>query len=524
MNRAHRVHACAIALLLTAPSATTALSAEASRGVHAVAGQADLPASIEAIAPNSLRGHLSFIASDLLEGRDTPSRGLDIAAEYIAAQFRRAGLDPLVPGEDGGRASFAQETTVTLPQRSPDDFWARVRVSDGEWVLPGATVTVLSGPMALNVRDVPTIHAPFDADPVTTFAGNAGPLIVLTNIPDPATIPADDAGAFRDRYQHFTTAARDAGAVAVLAFDTQPDSREPSRRSGLTSQIPVFRIAGQRYMNIPTGLAARNEPILTDLRYDIPQPRPASVRNVAAILRGSDPALADSYIILSAHYDHVGRGRAVEGDDIYNGANDDGSGTVALIEIAQALAALPEDQRPKRSIIFLSLFGEEKGMLGSRYYVQNPLVPLEKTIVNVNLEHLGRTDDSEEQSIRRLMPTGYDFSTAVESFIRAGERTGVDVFHHPRNSASFFGRSDNIAFASAGIPAHTFCTAFIFPDYHGAGDHWDKVDYDNLAAVCRTIAMGLIDLANTDEPPRWNEQHRATGRYVQAWKKLHGVE
>ncbi len=509
------------AALLLALLAAMAPAPAAPRS-HAVA--ADLPASVEAISPNSLRGHLSFIASDLLEGRDTPSRGLDIAAEYIAAQFRRAGLEPLVAGDGGAPASYFQETTINAPMRSPDDFWARVRVADGEWVLPGAAASVLSGPMALNVRDVPTIHAPFDGDPATTFAEKNGPLVVLTNIPDPTTIPADEAGAFRERYQQFTTAAKEAGAVAILAFDTQPDSREPARRSGLTSQVPVFRIAGQRYMNIPAGMAARNEPMLTDLRYDIPQPRPAGVRNVAAILRGGDPVLADSYIIVSAHYDHIGRGRAVEGDDIYNGANDDGSGTVALIEIAHALATLPDERRPGRSIIFLALFGEEKGMLGSRFYVQNPLVPLEKTVANINLEHLGRTDDSEGESVRRLVPTGYDFSTAIEPFIRAGERTGVTIFHHPRNSASFFGRSDNIAFASAGVPAHTFCTAFIFPDYHGAGDHWDKVDYDNLAAVCRTLAVGLVELANASEPPRWNEAHRATGRYVQAWKKLHGVE
>lgn len=295
------------------------------------------------ISADSLRGHLSFIASDLLEGRATPSRGLDLAAEYIAAQFRRAGLEPV--GEQG----YFQ-----------------------------------------------------------------------------------------------TTAVRDQAAS-----------------------------------------------------------------NVAGLLRGSDPALRDTYVILSAHYDHLGI-RGTGEDKIFNGANDDGSGTVSVIEIAAALAAAPE--RPKRSILFLTFFGEETGMIGSRYYVAHPLVPLNQTIGDVMLEQVGRTDATNGPQVGVAYPTGYEYSTLPEILAQDAPLAGVRIAKDPAN-ASYFTRSDNFAFAQAGIPAHAVYVAGDFPDYHRAGDEWQKIDYKNMAAVDRAIALGLLRLASDGAPPKWNESIPAAQRY-----------
>jgi Zn-dependent M28 family amino/carboxypeptidase len=243
------------------------------------------------------------------------------------------------------------------------------------------------------------------------------------------------------------------------------------------------------------------------------------LRNVVGLLPGSDPELKDSYVIVSAHYDHIGVRSQGEGDRINNGANDDGSGTVSVIELASALASLK--QKPKRSVVFITWFGEEKGLQGSRYYARHPIFPLEKTVAMVNLEQLGRTDDIEGKRLNSATLTGFDFTDLGPIFHAAGEKTGVDVYKNEKNSDAFFSRSDNQAMADAGIPAHTLCVAFDYPDYHKPGDHWEKIDYVNLTKVDRTIALALLTIADNAEPPKWNESNPKTGKYVKAWKALH---
>jgi Zn-dependent M28 family amino/carboxypeptidase len=236
-------------------------------------------------------------------------------------------------------------------------------------------------------------------------------------------------------------------------------------------------------------------------------------------LRGSDPALKDSYVLVTAHYDHLGIRPGVAGDNIFNGANDDGSGTVSVIELAAAIATLKE--RPKRSLVFMTFFGEEKGLLGSRYYARHPVLPIERTVADVNLEQVGRTDSSEGPQLSNAAMTGFDYSDVGSIFKAAGDMTGVNVYKHERNSDAFFGRSDNQALADRGVPAHTLCTAFVYPDYHGAGDHWDKIDYQNMAKVDRMVALGLIMIANSAEEPKWNEANPKAARYANAWKERH---
>ena len=170
----------------------------------------------------------------------------------------------------------------------------------------------------------------------------------------------------------------------------------------------------------------------------------------------------------------------------------------------------------------MTVFGEERGLLGSRYYGRHPIFPIEKTVADVNLEQVGRTDDTEGSMVNRASMTGFDFSDVGEIFKQAGALTGIDVFKHPQNSDSFFGRSDNQALADQGVPAHTLCVAFVYPDYHGVGDHWDKVDYDNMARTNRMVALGLMMIADNPVAPKWNEANPKTARYVEAWKKMQG--
>jgi Zn-dependent M28 family amino/carboxypeptidase len=247
----------------------------------------------------------------------------------------------------------------------------------------------------------------------------------------------------------------------------------------------------------------------------------ATARNVAGILRGSDPVLRDTYVMLTAHYDHLGmRSGGKPGEDIiFNGANDDGSGTVSVIEIAAAIAK--QNPRPKRSIIFVAFFGEELGDVGSAYYTRHPLAPLAKTIAAVNIEQVGRTDDSEGPEISKATVTGFDFSTMTKSLVEAGNLVGLEV--HPRKRGDFFFlHSDNAALAAAGIPAHTFGVSLFFPDHHKVEDEWQKIDYENMAKFDRAAAIGVWMLASEARPPEWNAANPGVKAYAEAARRLRG--
>lgn len=331
-------------------------------------------ASAQQISAQSMRGHMHFLASDLLEGRDTPSRGLDLAADYIAAQFRAAGLEP---------------------------------------------------------------------------AGNEG---------------------------YFQTA------------DWNVLKKEIRRRPGAAAPAPE---------------ATPEAPVI--------------VRNVVGILRGSDPVLKDTYVLVTAHYDHVGMKSSGDGDRIFNGANDDASGTVSVIELAKAFAEMKV--RPKRSIVFMTFFGEEKGLIGSNYYGKHPLFPIKKTVAGINIEQVGRTDDSEGAQVASVGVTGFDFSEVGAIIKQAGDTTGIRVWKHPVNSDKYFGASDNQALADQGIPAHTISVAYGFPDYHRVGDEAHKIDYENMAKVNRAVAVAITNIANREDAPKWDEANPNTAKYVQAWKQ-----
>jgi len=250
-----------------------------------------------------------------------------------------------------------------------------------------------------------------------------------------------------------------------------------------------------------------------------PRQTEVALHNVIGILRGSDPGLKDTCVLLTAHYDHIGRLADGPGDRIYNGANDDGSGTVSVIEIARALASLPK--HPRRSIVFMTFFGEEEGMVGSHYYARHPAWPIDKTVAQLNLEQVGRTDASDGPQIKTASITGYDFSEVPSILADAAQAAGVKVYKNPQNSDSYFSRSDNQSLAQLGIPAHTLCVAYDFPDYHKVSDSWDKIDYKNMAAVDCAVALGLLRLTSDEAPPKWNEQYGPARRYVEAGRRLH---
>ncbi|HTO72951.1 MAG TPA: M20/M25/M40 family metallo-hydrolase [Gemmatimonadales bacterium] len=217
--------------------------------------------------------------------------------------------------------------------------------------------------------------------------------------------------------------------------------------------------------------------------------------NVVGVVKGSDPALREQVVLVDAHYDHLGIGKPVAGDSIYNGADDDGSGVVAVLEIARALAQGPA---PKRTVIFLATTGEEVGLLGTRWYIAHPVVPLEKMVANMEIEMIGRPDSLAGGPGKGWL-TGFDRSSMGPSFKAAG----LPIVADPRPDQQFFERSDNIAFARRGIPAHTLSSYNMHTDYHEPSDDVSRVDFAHMTRLIQAGVAAVRILA--DGPaPTWN--------------------
>ncbi|HEX8274565.1 MAG TPA: M20/M25/M40 family metallo-hydrolase, partial [Longimicrobiaceae bacterium] len=232
----------------------------------------------------------------------------------------------------------------------------------------------------------------------------------------------------------------------------------------------------------------------------VPAARRADDVNVVGMLPGSDPALRDEYVVVGAHFDHIGVGPATGGDSINNGADDDGSGTVAVLEIARALAQSP----PRRSVVFLLTTGEEVGFTGIRWYVRNPRFPLERTVADIQIEMIGRPD-SLAGGPGRAWLTGYDRSTMGEMLRAAGNPIVPD----PRPAQNFFERSDNVVFAWRGVPAHTLSSFGLHKDYHTVDDEVERVDFQHMARVVDAAVQAVRMLA--DGPaPQWKPGGRPT--------------
>ena len=474
--------------------------------------------ALDAVSADALRGHLSFLASDALGGRVNGSPGLDIAAEYVASRMRAAGLEPL--GDDG----YFQTAPAVVAVPSAAGFRFSVSTPDGSVEIPPEDFQMTTVE-AVSVVDTEMVKLPPGPSPdLDAIAGR----VVLTEMEEIPPGPGRrEAYTARQRWMRELQTGRPALVVAVARgltaptgyFDAPtliepPSATRPSGRVVTTSSADLARL----YAALP---AARPVGHLT-LNVAEPRRQPTSLRNVAGLLRGSDPALSGTYVLVSAHYDGTGpRPGATGPDRIWNGANDDGSGTSTVVELAAALARLRP--RPRRSIVFLTFFGEEKGLLGSAYYAAHPLVPLEKTVADVNLEHLGRTDSPERSKAGTASLTGYDYSDLPAIFEAAGRATGIEVYKDARRSGPFFAGSDNYSLANAGVVAHTVCVVFEdFADYHGAGDEWPKIDFANMERTARMVGAAVLMIADATAEPRWRPDVEEAAPYRAAWERLHG--
>jgi Zn-dependent M28 family amino/carboxypeptidase len=234
---------------------------------------------------------------------------------------------------------------------------------------------------------------------------------------------------------------------------------------------------------------------------------------VVGVIEGVDPILKKEYVAVGAHYDHIGISKNAEGDRIFNGADDDGSGTVATLAIAGALAKSPE--RPKRSIIFVWHAGEEKGLWGSEFFTSNPTVPMEQIVTQLNIDMIGRSKKQGDNN-----PANRDLTGPNELYVIGSKMMSTDLgnlseevnnsylklafnykYDDPNDSERFFYRSDHFNYAKRGVPI-IFYFSGVHEDYHGLADTADKIDYQKMEKVARTVFAMMWKLANAPARPK----------------------
>ncbi len=459
------------------------------------------------ISADTMKGHVSFLASDALEGRDTPSRGLEVAGEYIASQFRRFGLEPA--GDEG----YFQNAPYVLIKQPMDAFQVTLEAGGRNWKAAAASAMVTTTAAAsLTGVEVVKVSLPDESAALPARETVQGKAVILV-------APARTRAMMNKREALLAMGP----AVVVMGgfvFSSGPRLTEAGA-AGAAGRAPLVVTSDPDFPKFAAELPDGATAAKLSATIQAPVNEPIQLRNVIAKLPGSDAKLADSYVLLTAHYDHVGLARRGEGDRINNGANDDASGVATVLSLAEAFSKVP--QRPKRTIVFMTYFGEEKGLFGSRYYASHPVFPLVKTVANLNFEHMGRTDDNEGPRVGKITASGFDYTTIGDVLIEAGQATGVEAWKHDKNSDLFFARSDNQALADAGVPALTLAVSWIFPDYHRVGDEWAKLDYANMEKVVRTCAVTVSRIANGDVAPQWVEAHPKVEKYVKAWKDLHAA-
>ena len=459
--------------------------------VCAVSAQQPAQPQTSPITEASVRGHMEFLAGDALHGRGSGTRDEWIAAEYLGAQMRRWGLEPLGDGEGEAR-SFVQTIEMrTIETVAPP-------------VLAAGDLTLTHGRQML-VQTLGTIARA--AAPLHPFTpGQTVPTgsIVLMNAaplqPGPGMTPETRAAILAER------AALAPASVLVYpaseAIRAGWDEAGATLPSGPARPIRLPAIASPRATRIAVdtasyaALAARAGGTRALFTADTTWgDTPAYTWNAIGRLAGSDETMAREILLLSAHLDHVGLRESAPGDDkIYNGADDDASGSVAVLELARAIA---EGPRPKRTIVFAWFGSEERGGAGSNFFVETQTFMLNRMIANLQFEMIGRPDP--KVPAKTLWLTGYERSNLGAELAARGARIVAD----PHPEQSFFTRSDNIRFARKGIPAHTVSSFGLHADYHQPGDEIDQIDFAHMTEAIQSLLEPVRWLANNTFRPEW---------------------
>jgi hypothetical protein len=479
------------------------------------------------VCPERYLSHITLLAHDELEGRDTGSDGIDLAAGYVAGQFAAAGLRP-----GGPNGTYFQEFTVPRGADLLDETELTVEGADIEPVLYTDFVAFgfspegyFDGNLVFVGYGITNLDQEHD-----DYAGiDVHDKVVLMLRREP---PDFDPEGFTNhaRFDTKVKLAAEHGAVAVLIANQDPgedgiDGLMRFVRRGDPYDIPALHIKRDLADKL---LAARGARSLTELQQRLDETgenvsielegmRLSGIvayeemvgRNVIGVLPATGPN-ADEHVVIGAHYDHVG----IQGGRIYNGADDNASGTAGVIELAHTLAAAPQRER---SVIFIAFSAEETGLHGSRHFVNDPIVPIESVVAMVNMDMIGRLNHDVEANMLSIqgLGTGASFAEIVS---RCAEEAGIKYI----GDESALGPSDHAPFYRAGVPALFFHTG-MHRDLHQPTDDAEKINAEGAAEVLELvhhIAMGII---NDEAAPQYAEVNKPAGLFRGAQGVVMGI-
>jgi hypothetical protein len=484
-------------------------------GIFLIGGQlmaqSDVDRINSTIDQRGITSHISFLASDALQGRETGSQGLEAAASYISSVFIRAGVDTL-----SGHGDYLQ--TVPFVEVAPPDS-ASIHIGSSTLSLPDDAL-VLNGHQQNTTLPTVFVNHGQEADLANVDLRFK---MAVSQIGDGEN---SDVFAIIEESRAKRQRVIDAGGMGLV--EIYENVRTPWRfikRLGQRKTLSTNPIGDKRSEQFPhmwvsttdstaiANLLDDNVPARFDMEGITKNRLPSA--NVVGVIPGIDPVLKDEYIIYSAHYDHVGVGQADEtGDTIYNGARDNAVGTSAILSLAEYIA----DNPMKRSALFILFTAEEKGLLGSEYFVENPPVPLDQVKYCFNIDNGGYNDTSIVTVI------GLTRTDAEDVLQQSCNAFGLDAIEDPAKEQGLFDRSDNVNFAKKGIPAPTFSLGFrsfdeeIFKYYHQPGDELETLGMDYIEKYVKSFILSAISIGNADQSFFWREGDK----YYEPGKELYG--
>ena len=483
--------------------------------------------AVETITEADFQARVGVLAHDSMRGRDTPSPQLEQAAKWVASEFGRVGLTPA--GDDG---SFIQH--VTLRRSRPDPASAVTVTGNGTatTLSLGREIAFLGGPAPASRTELPLVlmagipadlEHPFGDIPVRDKAVIlfAPPDRLQNSVLNPllAAATAEGVGAWivasdlpPDQWDRL--AARSlAGDRWELPGSAQDSHDGPGLYFVQHRSLGAFlTAAGEEPVSLMAASPARvwavdGAEVALEPAWNVtPDLR---VPNVVGVLEGSDPTLRDEAVVFVAHMDHVGvtaNGRcgAVGADSVCNGANDNASGTAGVMELAEAYASM--HPRPRRTMVFVTVAAEERGLLGSAYYVEHPVVPLERTVAAINFDMLARNDPESIQLIAKAYST---LGTTADEVAAAHPELHMAPVIDESQHGFAFQSSDHYPFAVKGVPVLFFFSG-LHPDLHGPTDSPENADFDKAARVARLAFYIGLEVANADGRPQWDPEAKAS--------------
>jgi hypothetical protein len=438
------------------------------------------------ILEQNVRAHMSFLASDAMQGRGSGTNYERLAAEYIGSQFRQFGLEPGGDTDTAGNKSFVQRVAL-----------------DSAKFTEAPVLTVTSGSN--------THKWQFGQDFLVSFL-RAPRISGALQIIDPegapkkgAVVVIKSAESLNPRQrQNVLLKARSADAVAVVVLESEANRKTREAGNVRLPNLPpmlssdangeqAFVVIALRKEALDTLLTA-SEGAKVEFAGATQSSDSSATWNAIGVLPGTDKRADSEAIMLSAHLDHLGVDENLTGDKIFNGADDDASGCVAVLEFARVLAA---GKRPRRTVYFVLFGSEERGGYGSRHFIANPPVPLTRIVADLTFEMLGRPDAKVPAG--NLWLTGFERSTLGPELVRQGALLVID----PHPEQNFFQRSDNYPLALRGVIAHTVSSFGLHTDYHRPSDDVSKIDFPFMTRSLNSLVKPIQWLANASFRPTW---------------------